>query len=91
MNLFFFVFIITLYIKISLEGELIPCETSNPIHISQANKLDNINFLLNPIEDYNYNTFSYIQMKKREIFLYKMRIFIMIEELYVNWINLDKL
>ena len=60
MNLFFFVFIFILYTKLSFEGELIPCESSDPIHITQANKLDNINFVLNPVEDFNYNTFSFI-------------------------------
>ena len=60
MNLFFFVFIFILYTKLSFEGELIPCESSYPIHITQANKLDNINFVLNPVVDFNYNTFSFI-------------------------------
>ena len=78
MNLFFFVFIINLYTKFSLEGELIPCESLNPIHISQANKLDNINYLLNPIEDYNYNTFSYIPDEKTGNF------FVQNEDLYYD-------
>ena len=85
MNLFFFVFIINLYTKFSLEGELIPCETSNPIHISQANKLDNINFLLNPIEDYNYNTFSYIPDEKTGNF------FVQNEDLYYDRRTICKL
>ena len=60
MNLFFFVFIFYLYTKISFEGELIPCETPNPIEKTQANKLDNIIFLLQPIKNITYNSFSYI-------------------------------
>lgn len=60
MNLFFFVFIFHLYTKISLEGELIPCETSNPIEKTQANKLDNIIFLLQPKKNITYNSFSFI-------------------------------
>ena len=61
MNLFFFVFIYQLYIKLSLEGELIPCESSNPIKISQDNnKLNNIIYLLEEKKGINYNTFSYI-------------------------------
>ena len=61
MNLFFFVFIYQLYIKLSLEGELIPCESSNPIKTSQDNnKLNNIIYLLEEKKGINYNTFSYI-------------------------------
>ena len=60
MNLFFFVLIFCLCTKFSLEGELIPCETSIPIKSLPNNNLDNIIFLLGSGNDNTFNSFSYI-------------------------------
>ena len=60
MKLLFFLFIFQLYIKYSIEEDLIPCETSIPNKNLENNNLDNIIFLFDRGNDNTYNSFSYM-------------------------------